>query len=279
MIIKNLEAVSIESVYECFSDAFSDYVGFRNVPFQDFLNMMHLRAMDKKFSFGVFVDNELAGVLLNAYQINDEINLAYVVSIGVRPKYRQRGIAQNLIEHSIDVFKEMGIKNYKLEVITINEKAYNLYTKLGFERNRNFPCLKINQINKDYQVYKIEEVDKIDYNEIKELMDVTPSWQNALASLNRNPKLFTYLVVKENDRIIGYLIGEVNKKQLMQIAVHPKYRRKGIGSALLNELFMLTQSQQLGILNVDESSKSLIEFFKHFKSEEILKQYELVKAL
>ncbi|VEU82259.1 GNAT family N-acetyltransferase [Acholeplasma hippikon] len=274
-----LKDLSSEAYYECFSDAFSDYVGFRHVPYQDFMNMMKVRGMDPEISYAAKIDGQLAGVIMNAYKQNDEANIGYVVSIGVRPKFRGQKVAQSLILHSIHTFKNMKIHSYMLEVITINEKAYNLYTKLGFKKQRDFPCFKINKIDKKYKVYPIEKVDKIDYNDVKDLMDVMPSWQNSFSSLNRNPGQFTYLVVKDNDKIIGYAISDLNKRSLLQIAVHKNYRRQGIGSSLLNELFTLSNGTQLGILNVDETSISLIEFFKHFKAEELLKQFELVKVL
>lgn len=46
------------------------------------------------------------------------------------------------------------------------------------------------------------------------------------------------MVVEVNEVVVGYMIYEIRKKSidLLGIAVHPKYRRSGVGGALVNRL-------------------------------------------
>lgn len=56
----------------------------------------------------------------------------HIVSIGVHPNYRGRGVATALLNEVLSRFKAKGAKSAKLEVRVSNLPAINLYKKLGF---------------------------------------------------------------------------------------------------------------------------------------------------
>ena len=77
---------------------------------------------------------------LFTYIINDKI-VGYILwlkrknhyrlySLCISPEFQGQGIASKLLEYS---FKTLEIKNFTLEVKTINHTAINLYKKNGFE--------------------------------------------------------------------------------------------------------------------------------------------------
>ncbi len=55
----------------------------------------------------------------------------------------------------------------------------------------------------------------------------------------KNMKRKTALCVKSNDRIVGILIFSYNAKCLSCMAVHPQFRKQGIGSALVEKMISL----------------------------------------
>ncbi|MEM1509032.1 MAG: ribosomal protein S18-alanine N-acetyltransferase [Thermofilaceae archaeon] len=57
----------------------------------------------------------------------------HVVSIGVHPNYRRKGVATALLNEVINRFNARGVRIVKLEVRVSNFPAINLYRKLGFE--------------------------------------------------------------------------------------------------------------------------------------------------
>jgi GNAT superfamily N-acetyltransferase len=57
----------------------------------------------------------------------------YISGVGVRPDYRRRGIARQLVSASLDMIREHGGRIALLDVIDGNEPAYKLYQSLGFE--------------------------------------------------------------------------------------------------------------------------------------------------
>jgi ribosomal protein S18 acetylase RimI-like enzyme len=56
----------------------------------------------------------------------------YISAVGVHPDFRRRGIAQKLVETTIDFVREKGGKRLLLDVIEGNVPAINLYNKVGF---------------------------------------------------------------------------------------------------------------------------------------------------
>jgi ribosomal-protein-alanine N-acetyltransferase len=74
-------------------------------------------------------EGEPAGFALNRI-IFDEAEL---LLIGVRPRFRQRGIGRALVEWSIGRAASLGAKRFHLEVRAGNP-AHQLYEALGFEQ-------------------------------------------------------------------------------------------------------------------------------------------------
>jgi GNAT superfamily N-acetyltransferase len=62
----------------------------------------------------------------------------------------------------------------------------------------------------------------------------------------------------------------------MQLAVSPRHRRKGIGSAILAAL---EPPERLKINNIDEQLTNALEFYKANGYKQVLGQYEMMKTL
>ena len=80
-----------------------------------------------------------------------------------------------------------------------------------------------------------------------------------------NP-LATYFVAKENNEIIGYGgIWQVQDEgQITNIAVHPKMRKKGIASAILEKLIDEAKSSERIVLEVRESNIAAICLYEKY---------------
>jgi predicted N-acetyltransferase YhbS len=57
----------------------------------------------------------------------------YISAVGVRPEYRRRGIARQLVSASLELIREHGGRIAVLDVIEGNYPAYKLYQNVGFE--------------------------------------------------------------------------------------------------------------------------------------------------
>ncbi len=89
----------------------------------------------------------------------------------------------------------------------------------------------------------------------------------------------TFLVAEKNGRIVGYIIARIvyDRGHIIAIAVHPKYRRCGIGTALMEKIFDIFK--EYGIkkvwLEVRVSNSAAIKFYKKlgFYETKIIKHY------
>lgn len=79
------------------------------------------------------------------------------------------------------------------------------------------------------------------------------------------------LVAETEQRTVGFLIAERNDKiayaQLIYLFVHPEYRGKGIGSALMEEFLRLCRKKKVKYIDV-HASNTTAGFYKQFQFKE-----------
>lgn len=77
----------------------------------------------------VALEGKLVIAYIGGWLITDEL---HITNLAVDKDYRQRGIAENLIETILIYSYNFGIKSATLEVRVSNNSAINLYKKKGF---------------------------------------------------------------------------------------------------------------------------------------------------
>jgi ribosomal-protein-alanine N-acetyltransferase len=88
-----------------------------------------------------------------------------------------------------------------------------------------------------------------------------------------------YLVAKIDDKVVGF-VGTwivLDESHITNIAIHPNYRKQGIGSSLLEEFLKYCKSQgciafTLEVRNSNKAARTLYEKY-NFKQEGIRKGY------
>ncbi len=88
--------------------------------------------------------------------------------------------------------------------------------------------------------YIIRGVTFSDLHEISEIeqLSFTTAWSlNAFVEELKNPRSLGYVAVK-GDRILGYVFGQIvtDEAHILDLAVRPGYRRRGIGTALVRHI-------------------------------------------
>ena len=76
------------------------------------------------------VDQEISGFAIQVISLEE----AHILNIGVRKKFRKKGLGQDLLNQIILASKEMGSKKVSLEVRKSNKAAIELYGKSGFQK-------------------------------------------------------------------------------------------------------------------------------------------------
>lgn len=101
---------------------------FRSVPLNAYVR--------KVIAYATFVsmrddDNNLQGLSIT-YMNRPERDFAYITYIGLRPEVRGGGRGKELLQATMNLAKERGFANTRLEVNKSNTIALNLYKKSGF---------------------------------------------------------------------------------------------------------------------------------------------------
>jgi len=81
-----------------------------------------------------------------------------------------------------------------------------------------------------------------------EKLSYTNPWSKAsfMYEITENP-LATYLVAREGDKILGYggIWIVLDEAHITTLAVHPAYRRNGVGKILLNALLEVAKNRKV----------------------------------
>jgi len=241
---------------------------------------MRRRGLVSKLSVGAFDGEKLVGFSLTGLRLQDGLPTAYDIATGIVPEYRRQGITSEIFLRENALLKDKQVSQYLLEVINENLPAVRLYQKQGFQIHRELTCFQIDQRRLTLRSrYPIEKTNEIDWKQEKAFWDFEPSWQNSVASVSAVPEAFVNVVAKFNGEIAGYGIIEPKTGDIPQLAVHPKFRRLGIGTSLLAGLAMNAYAEKIRVLNIDTSQNTVLKFLTALGFERYVSQYEMILPL
>ena len=106
--------------------------------------------------------------------------------------------------------------------------------------------------------------------------DADPSWQNSFDAVERVADDRIIAGAYEDDECVGYGVVFLPSANLMQLAVSPQHRRRGIGSKILASL---ETTERLKINNIDENLTGALAFYEANGYKQVLNQYEMLKTL
>lgn len=289
MQYRNLENMDAAVIAETFQHAFADYAVPMTMTTEQLTTLMQTRSYAAAVSVGAFDGATLAGFVLNGLRTINGTLTAYDMGTGLLPAYRGKGISSAMVAHTLTLLKEHFVKAYVLEVLQDNAPAIALYKKQGFVETRAFLCYRapktaIPNIEKhNWQVNILQSFTPEDWANAEQLWDVTPSWQNAPASVQALPSHYAFAVVRDHNtaknNILGYGILHKQNGTLMQLCVAQNARRNGIGTAILSQLASVCSAQEIRIVNVDDTCKPAVHFLEALSFSVFAKQWEMQKEL
>ena len=266
-----------DSLYICFLAAFSDYEVDMQMSREQFRQRIVRDGVRMEMSAGAFDANQqMIGFCINGVGTWQGTETAYDAGTGVVREYRGRGVGKELFAFLTPRLKDKGIKQYLLEVLTTNTPAASLYRKLGFMDTRRLAVFRpFTQIG-NLSDASVRQIQQPDWNLYRSFWDGYPSWQNSIDAVERIATDRMIAAAYVNDECVGYGIVFTPSANLMQLAVSPRHRRKGIGSAILAAL---EPPERLKINNIDEQLTNALEFYKANGYKQVLGQYEMMKTL
>lgn len=310
--MKSLINIDLETILNAFQEAFADYeVQLDN---NELMRMLSRRGFNPALSFAAFEGEKIISFTCNGIgNFNGQLS-AYDTGTGTLKEYRGKGLAKKVFEYSTPFLKKAGIKQYVLEVLQHNTAAISVYKSLGFEITRElyYYMIDISGLKKD-SIAKTEQhiglnITKLNtklfdsdlQKKISSFWDFHPTWQNNFESVGRSPLDFIMIrafvtdgtelqnepyITKHTDlfinkeKVVGYCIFEPSSGDITQIAVDKRYRRKGIGSLLMNKIIEINKQETIKIVNTDINCESLAAFLKSKTIRPTGKQYEMINQI
>lgn len=285
MEYRSLTDTTIKCIHEAFLQAFSDYQVPMNMSLETFERKLRRNGFKSEVSAGAFEDGRLVGFVLNGVREWAGEKTIYDTGTGVVPEFRGDGIGNRLLNLVNELCVRNNINVYQLEVIQDNVGAVNLYKKQGFQVKRNLNCYRLSEklvgvsTNTRWKLYQAEKMNKELWNLARNFWEYIPSWQNGENAVCAVEDSFGYTLVELEGVLIGYGIVDKVTGDIAQLAVDCHYRRRGIGTAILQDLLSQTQKSSLTVINVDERDESLNAFLKQMGFQIYATQYEMVKAI
>ena len=267
------------TLYECFLEAFSDYQVDMQMSEEQFRQRVVRDRVQLESSAGAFHRDRMIGFYMTGCGVWEGKQTAYDAGTGVVPDYRRRGVAEELFDFMEPQLKERGITQYLLEVLTSNERAVALYRKIGFEDVRRLAVLRSKAMMKttgDVPGVSIRRLEEPDWVVFCAYWDGKPSWQSSIDAVESIGDQREILGAFADEKCVGYGIVHQPSDLLMQLAVAPAFRRRGVGRRILGAL---SGEGILKVNNVDEELKGTLAFFKANGFEIVLRQFEMIRQL
>lgn len=275
--ITNLAHISLEQLIETYNLAFSDNPNNASLTYDEFVQKIINNNIDLDFSVGAFHQEELVGFILHGLGQSNWAHWVYNAGTGVIPSYRNLGLTIKMYQHILPILKEDQFKKIILDVTNDNFPAIKTFETNGFIKKRELLSYS-GQISKLKSVNYIEIMPlfQLNWEQINQCWSIKPSWQNQISTIEIQKPNLRCFGAYYNETWVGYCIYHPKNHRLFQIGVLPKFRRLGVGTAMINHLSALFGKTHF-IYNMDSSLEDFIGFFEKIglKKQQTQLEYEL----
>lgn len=282
MKVQNLGNIDLEEIVSIINLSFSDYI----VPLQ--LNLEQLKSkietenIKPELSKVVYDGDKIVGVMLHGLRKSDKGSIVYNAATGVAPAYRGKGLVNKMYHALLPQLEQLQVQKMVLEVIEGNHSAIRAYEKMGYTIDRKLDCFKgkltVSNNNNNNTEVSLKEINTFQWNEFTSFWDVTPSWQNAVESLE-NSKNLCIVGAYINNRLVGYAIFNPVTKKVHQFAVAADYRRNGIGMLIFSYINEIADQQEVFVYNIDNSAVAAIAFLRKLGLSKPTSQFEMSRMV
>jgi ribosomal protein S18 acetylase RimI-like enzyme len=284
VIIRSISYLDIPAMHKAFICAFSDYTLNFNLTEEKFIKkFVEKLNIDFDLSAGAFVGDQMVGFIFTNIGMYQGKLSAYNGGSGVIPEYRGRNLTVQLYHFLIKKFREAGVQQCILEVLTDNKPAIKSYGKVGFKRNRLLRCFKlefgkINPSKANTQVV-IQRKFAPDWELYSSFASIRTSYLDQTHLLAKNMSNEALIEAYMDDICVGFAIYQVDLGRISQCGVKKEYRRKGIGAAMFLYMLNHCDTKYLTVLNIDNKDEGTKKFLRKIGFANKVDQYEMIYKL
>lgn len=273
----------LAALHEALCAAFSDYLLPMQPSLEQFRFMLRQRGFDPALTWLARSDGRIVGFWIMASNDSASPRVAYTVATGTVPEHRGSGLSGKIFEAMLSDHKLKGVESLELEVIDENMSARKTYNKLGFEPERGVTCYTLPSHEKKTSESEPFVIESLSLDIIESaapgLWDWSPTWQNSLAALRRIEDDIEVKGIYDGDVLQGYGAVIRPTAKLAQLAVHPDFRRRGLGKRILSALIAGAGSGGLQIINSDGGDEGFAAFMAKSGGEPGTRQIVLSRQL
>lgn len=274
MELRTLENTPLRQITATFNEAFSDY--FIPLCFSD--EAMAAKCIAEgvvwRYSVGAFEQGSLVGFMLHGYDVVRGKKTVYNAGTGVIPAFRGRGLTARMYRYCIPQLLQEGIGQQVLEVMEQNHPAIAVYEGAGFQKQRMLSTFKGTVAPAAATNVQIKILPALP-DGLHTFGEVIPSWQNTVASMKRHPHGHQLLGAFRGSELLGFAAWAPATGRVKQCAVHPRFRRQSVGTALFHHMQQLHGAEPLVVTNVDEGYTPALQFFEALQFQKLLRQWEM----
>ncbi|MET3876116.1 GNAT family N-acetyltransferase [Chitinophaga sp. OAE865] len=273
---RTLHNVSTPGLCDTFNAAFSDYIVPLHLTPSILEQKMQGENILRDYSIGAFAGNTLGGFILHAADNKVHPTMLYNGGTGIIPEYRGQHLVQKMYDQFIPAYQAQGIRKIILEVISTNLPAIKAYTNTGFDKTRTIHSFKGNiHTRKKPAGISIKENRTPDWPLLATFMDMVPTWSNTISSIQREAPFTVTWEAAIDGHTAGFISVHKDTRRIRNIAVHPEFRRRGVGSALLQYASDQFMGAAVSIINIDEHFPEIDRFLQQAGLTNYLSQYEM----
>ena len=272
-------------------DAYSDYPVPMQMDLSTFEKMLGMRGFDPNLSM-LAVEKDASGVenivsfWLSAIEPEARPGIVYAITVGTRIAHRRKGLAQQLYKQLALKAREAQLDYCLLEVIENNAKAVELYEGLGFEHLTRVECFKSAAPVRASMNEPVPEGVRFQSVSVEEshaagtpFREWQPSWQHdtpAMAYVSDNIRCSLALV---NGLPIAYGMVDLVSGAITQIAVDPKWRRKGIAKAMMSSWAQEFDLSAMSAGNIPDTDKGTCGLYRALGWQNYVNQFVMQAKL
>lgn len=279
--IKPAADVPRHDFVKALNEAYRDYYVPIQLGLDSFADLVLRESVDLSLSAAAVNGSQVVGMGLLGVRGSH----AWIGGMGVIPDYRRQGIARRLMRFLIEGVHQRGLENVRLEVITTNQKAYDLYQSMGFTVSRRLLILSRRSAHRKARSLPVPAGYTVEPRPAAELLERLPGldgtdrpWQRDGESLRIALALINGLAALRTDSgdLSGILLYNKRGRQISLGDIAAPDAEAG--RALLVHLIRANPAADLSIINISEKDP-VVPVMHDLGFTQSLDQYEMILPL
>jgi ribosomal protein S18 acetylase RimI-like enzyme len=180
---RNASSLSLDQLATAFNTGFEGYFHPMQMTAEILSRKVRMEHLDLQHSLLADIGNEFVGFALLGLRGRE----AWCGGFGIAPKFRNRGLATQVMSEFIARARVCGVTELRLEVLTKNTHAIRLYERAGMHITRDLLILERTKSAKSKTPVRVHELQEAEpaalLGHFRRLHAWRPAWQREFASL------------------------------------------------------------------------------------------------